>query len=128
VAKRQSFDVKLALRQFRTANDQSLEEVAKGAKTTRGHIWALETKRVKDPRISLLVSIADHFECSVDNLISRSAYSKGKSLSSETIAIIATLERLEHDEQAVALKCLGRLAKAFLGTPRRRKVPEKDVA
>ncbi len=71
MTKQKSPKVRTALKHLRLASNQTLDEVAKATRTTRSHIWALEMDRVQDPGISTLISLANHYGCSLDAIVGR---------------------------------------------------------
>lgn len=111
MSRKSSPKLKLALKQLRKDCEQSLEDVAQGAKTTRGHIWALESGRVKDPGINILMAVADHFGCSVDALVGRTDLTKESRKPPIDLALLSGIERLDNGAKAILLGLVGALTK-----------------
>ena len=57
------------LRAHRKSREESLQDVADAVKSSKSHIWNLESGREPNPTIGLLMAIAKHFNTSVDALV-----------------------------------------------------------
>lgn len=74
--------------------------------------WALESGRAKDPGITILMAVADHFGCSLDALVGRGDLADGPMLTSLDKAIISGIERLDDKAKGILLSLIGALTKA----------------
>jgi len=61
------------LRELRVRKGETLQEVADAVKASKPHIWELEAEKSKNPSLSLLTSLAEHFGIPVSYLLDESA-------------------------------------------------------
>lgn len=93
------------LKTFRIRNNKSLKDVADAVKTSKAHIWDLETGKSKNPSLDLLVRLADYMKISVSDLVGEKP--DIKSDTPELIALFRQLKKLESSD----LKIIEGLAK-----------------
>ena len=55
--------------ELRRKRDESLQQVADKAGVTKTHIWELERGRTKNPSLSVIQGLADHFGVSIASLV-----------------------------------------------------------
>ena len=55
--------------ELRRMRNQSLQEVADAVGVTRTHIWELEKSRTRNPSMSVIKGLADHFQVSIASLV-----------------------------------------------------------
>ena len=60
------------IRAFRTTRGMSLQALASKVGSTKNHLWKLEKGSIQNPRLEILVALADCFECPLDELVGRS--------------------------------------------------------
>lgn len=57
------------LRELRTRNRESLQELADAVGASKAHVWELETGKSTNPSLDLLKKIATHFGIAVSTLL-----------------------------------------------------------
>lgn len=57
------------LRELRTRNRESLQQLADAVGASKAHIWELETEKSTNPSVDLLKKIAAHFAVPVSTLL-----------------------------------------------------------
>lgn len=57
------------IRELREKKKQTLQQVAKGASTTKSHIWAMEQGQSPNPTIGLVLALARHFKVNINRLV-----------------------------------------------------------
>ncbi|MER8577649.1 helix-turn-helix domain-containing protein [Mesorhizobium sp. M1423] len=55
--------------ELRRSRDESLQDVADKVGVTKTHIWELERGRTKNPSLSVIQGLADHFGVSIASLV-----------------------------------------------------------
>lgn len=105
MSKRKGLRAKSSLRDLRLAQGQTLEEVARATGTTRAHISAIETGRIQNPSLRILLALATHFGCSLDNLV---GHTHGIGLSRQRDPVdqlfLSELEHLQPDKKRALLR------------------------
>ena len=99
----------MALKQLRLQYKQTLDEVALAAGTTRGHIWAIERGRIKDPGVTILTAIADHYHCTLDTVVGRISPADDEKLDTMERVLVSMFNELEADKREMLLA----IARAF---------------
>lgn len=61
------------LRELRIRKGETLQEVADAVNASKPHIWELEAEKSKNPSLSLLTGLAEHFQIPVSYLLDESA-------------------------------------------------------
>lgn len=125
VSKRPSQTVQSILRDMRLARGETLEDVAKASGTTRAHISAIETGRVQNPSLRILLALATHFGCSLDSLVGHGRNTV-PSLRSDPLdhLLLSELRRLKPDKKRVLL----RLVKELKSDSKPRETPGRRFA
>ncbi|MBO4521068.1 MAG: helix-turn-helix transcriptional regulator [Alphaproteobacteria bacterium] len=55
--------------QLRVEHNESLQELADSIGITKAHLWEMEKNRSKNPSLSILQKLANHFKISIDSLV-----------------------------------------------------------
>ena len=55
--------------QLRIEHNESLQELADSIGITKAHLWEMEKNRSKNPSLSILQKLANHFKISIDSLV-----------------------------------------------------------
>jgi transcriptional regulator with XRE-family HTH domain len=85
------------LRELRTRNRQSLQQVADGVRTSKTHIWDLEQGNSANPSRELLERIATHFRISVSELLEEEPNATGEP--SDLVALYRDLKSLSDTDR-----------------------------
>ncbi len=80
------------LKELRVREKESLQQVADAIKSSKAHIWELETGKNKNPSADSLNKLADHFNVSVGYLIGEDPNSPEEK--PELIAMYRQLKKL----------------------------------
>lgn len=92
-----------SLKKLRKSNGYTLEEVAQGSNTNKQHIWALENGRIKHPRLDLLISLSQLFNCSIDTLVFGATHINTTNLQQEQILNVFKNNDCELNELVIDL-------------------------
>lgn len=65
--------IALSLKRLRSEKGQSLQELADAVGASKAHLWEIEVGKSRNPSISLLQRLAEHFGVSVSALIGERA-------------------------------------------------------
>lgn len=85
------------IKELRMKKGESLQQVADAIRSSKAHIWEMETGKNKNPSADSLKKLADHFEVSVGYLIGEDPASEDQQ--SEMIAMFRDLKSLSDSDR-----------------------------
>lgn len=110
-------DFAVRIAELRHARGESLQDVATAVGVTKTHIWELERGRTKNPSLSVIRGLADHFKVSITSLVDEGADADNANPE------LARMFRLAADLEDNELQVVDDMIQSFL---RRRK--DRDAA
>jgi transcriptional regulator with XRE-family HTH domain len=84
------------LKELRTRNNVSLQQLADGVKASKAHIWDIERGESRNPSMELLKRIADYFKISIADLVEENPNASGEP--EELIALYRGLKDLSKED------------------------------
>lgn len=97
------------LKELRTRNRQSLQDVADAIGASKTHIWDLESARSSNPSIDLLTKLAVHFRVSISDLVGENPDAEGEETG--LIALYRDLKKLDEKDRETIRLIMERLKK-----------------
>ena len=95
------------LKELRTRNKVSLQELAIAVKASKAHIWDIERGASQNPSLGLLKRIADYFKISISELVEESPHSHGEP--EDLIAMYRGLKELNPEDRETVNMLMQRL-------------------
>lgn len=85
------------IKELRTKNNVSLQELADAVKASKAHIWDIERGESRNPSLDLLKRIADYFKVSIAALVGENPNAAGEP--EELIALYRGLKDLSPEDR-----------------------------
>ena len=95
------------LRELRTRQKVSLQELATAVQASKAHIWDIERGASQNPSLELLKRIADFFKISISELVEETPHAKGEP--EELIAMYRGLKQLTKEDRETVNMLVQRL-------------------
>lgn len=95
------------IRELRTRQRISLQELADAVKASKAHIWDIERGESQNPSLELLKRIADYFKVSISDLVEENPHAKGEP--EELIALYRGLKDLSQEDRETISVLMKRL-------------------
>ena len=95
------------LKELRTRNNVSLQELANAVKASKAHIWDIERGASQNPSLELLKRIADYFKISISELVEENPHAEGEP--EELIAMYRGLKELSKEDRETVNMLVQRL-------------------
>jgi transcriptional regulator with XRE-family HTH domain len=95
------------LKELRTRNKVSLQQLADGVKASKAHIWDIERGESRNPSMELLKRIADYFKVSIADLVEENPNASGEP--EELIALYRGLKELSKEDRETITMLMQRL-------------------
>ena len=95
------------LKELRTRQNVSLQEVADAVHASKAHIWDIERGASKNPSLDLLKRIADYFKITVGDLVGENPHAEGEP--EDVIALYRGLKDLSAEDRETVSMLMQRL-------------------
>lgn len=95
------------IRELRTRDRVSLQQLADAVKASKAHIWDIERGESQNPSLELLKRIADFFKVSISDLVEENPHADGEP--QDLVALYRGLKDLSPDDRETLRVLMQRL-------------------